>query len=176
MENYLQIIQEITKLFNQKKLDELELIISEKDQTLKISLNKKIKNEIGNYKIIQNLVNQELKQEELKQEELKEEAEKQEFTQQENKEIKVEKIIDNDLKKVIKSPLSGNFYIYPFPGADPFIEEGQEIKKGDTICIIESMKVLNEIESPYSGKVEKILVENSTFVKEGDPLIIISNS
>jgi acetyl-CoA carboxylase biotin carboxyl carrier protein len=171
MENYLQIIQEITKLFNQKKLDELELIISEKDQTLKISLNKKIKNEIENYKIIQNLVNQELKQEELKQE-----VEKQEFTQQENKEIKVEKIIDNDLKKVIKSPLSGNFYIYPFPGADPFIEEGQEIKKGDTICIIESMKVLNEIESPYSGKVEKILVENSTFVKEGDPLIIISNS
>jgi acetyl-CoA carboxylase biotin carboxyl carrier protein len=169
MENYLQIIQEITKLFNQKKLDELELIISEKDQTLKISLNKKIKNEIENYKIIQNLVNQELKQEELKQE-----VEKQELTQQENKETKVE--IDNDLKKVIKSPLSGNFYIYPFPGADPFIEEGQEIKKGDTICIIESMKVLNEIESPYSGKVEKILVENSTFVKEGDPLIIISNS
>ena len=74
---------------------------------------------------------------------------------------------------VIRAPISGNFYLYPFPSADPFIEEGQQISKGQIVCIIESMKVLNEIESPYNGKVKKILVENSKFVNEGDPLIVL---
>ena len=75
----------------------------------------------------------------------------------------------------IKAPLVGTFYISPKPGTPPFIAEGDEITKGEVICIIEAMKIFNEIESEYSGKILKILVKDATPVEYDQELFIISS-
>lgn len=74
---------------------------------------------------------------------------------------------------VVKSPMVGTFYRAPSPGASPFIEVGQAVKVGDTLCIIEAMKLLNEIESDKTGVVKAILVENGQPVEYGEHLFII---
>jgi acetyl-CoA carboxylase biotin carboxyl carrier protein len=74
---------------------------------------------------------------------------------------------------VIKSPMVGTFYRTSAPGAQPFVDVGQAVKAGDTVCIIEAMKLLNEIESDYDGVVKAILVENGQPVEYGQPLFII---
>jgi len=74
---------------------------------------------------------------------------------------------------VIKSPMVGTFYRASSPGATPFIEIGQEVKEGQTLCIIEAMKLLNEIESDKAGVVKQVLVENGQPVEYGQPLFII---
>ena len=74
----------------------------------------------------------------------------------------------------IKAPLVGTFYKSPKPDTPPFISEGDEIKEGQIICIIEAMKIYNEIESEYSGKVLKILVDDATPVEYDQDLLIIS--
>ena len=74
---------------------------------------------------------------------------------------------------VVKAPMVGTFYRASSPGASPFIEVGQSVKEGDTLCIIEAMKILNEIESEKSGTVTKILVENGQPVEYGQPLFVI---
>lgn len=73
----------------------------------------------------------------------------------------------------IKSPMVGTFYESSSPGAKPFVEEGQRVSNGDTLCIIEAMKILNQIESDKSGVVKKILVENGQPVEYNEPLFII---
>jgi acetyl-CoA carboxylase biotin carboxyl carrier protein len=73
----------------------------------------------------------------------------------------------------VKSPMVGSFYAAPAPGAKNFVELGQSIKVGDTLCIIEAMKIMNPIKSEVSGKVLSILVENSDPVEYGQPLFII---
>ena len=74
---------------------------------------------------------------------------------------------------VVKSPMVGTFYRSSAPGAKPFIEIGQNINAGETLCIIEAMKLLNEIEADQSGIVKKVLVENGQPVEYGQPLFII---
>ncbi|MEY4591966.1 MAG: acetyl-CoA carboxylase biotin carboxyl carrier protein subunit [Pseudomonadota bacterium] len=74
---------------------------------------------------------------------------------------------------VVKSPMVGSFYRSPSPGASSFVEIGQSIKQGDTICIIEAMKLLNEIEADASGVIKAILVENGEPVEFGEPLFVI---
>ncbi len=74
---------------------------------------------------------------------------------------------------VVKSPMVGTFYRSPSPGAASFIELGQSVKPGDTLCIIEAMKLLNEIEAEIGGTVKQILVENGQPVEYGQPLFII---
>ena len=74
---------------------------------------------------------------------------------------------------VVKSPMVGTFYRSPSPGAASFIELGQSVKPGDTLCIIEAMKLLNEIEAEVGGTVKQILVENGQPVEYGQPLFII---
>ena len=74
---------------------------------------------------------------------------------------------------VVKSPMVGTFYRSPSPGAASFIELGQTVKPGDTLCIIEAMKLLNEIEAEVGGVVKQILVENGQPVEYGQPLFII---
>lgn len=71
---------------------------------------------------------------------------------------------------VVKSPMVGTFYRSASPGAKAFVEEGDSVKPGDTICIIEAMKILNEIESDKAGKIKRILVENGQAVEYGQPL------
>ncbi|MBK3331553.1 acetyl-CoA carboxylase biotin carboxyl carrier protein [Persephonella atlantica] len=74
---------------------------------------------------------------------------------------------------VIKSPLVGTFYRAPSPGAPPFVEEGDIVSKGQVLCIIEALKVMNEIESDINGRVVKILVENGQPVEFGQELFYI---
>ena len=74
---------------------------------------------------------------------------------------------------VVKSPMVGTFYRAASPGAKPFIEIGSVVKEGDTICIIEAMKILNEIEADKSGTVVQILAENGQAVEYGHPLVVI---
>jgi acetyl-CoA carboxylase biotin carboxyl carrier protein len=74
---------------------------------------------------------------------------------------------------VVKAPMVGTFYRSPSPDAKPFVEVGQAVKEGDTICIIEAMKLMNEIEADASGAVKAILVENGQPVEYGQPLFIL---
>ena len=74
---------------------------------------------------------------------------------------------------VVKSPMVGTFYRSASPGAKPFAEVGTAIKEGDPICIVEAMKIMNEIECDMTGTVSKILVENGQAVEFGQPLFII---
>jgi acetyl-CoA carboxylase biotin carboxyl carrier protein len=73
----------------------------------------------------------------------------------------------------VKSPMVGTFYRASSPGAKPFVEIGDTIKEGETICIVEAMKILNEIEADKSGTVTKILVDNGQAVEYGQPLYVI---
>ena len=74
---------------------------------------------------------------------------------------------------IVKSPMVGTFYRAASPAAKSFVEIGQSVMSGDTLCIIEAMKILNQIESDKSGTVTKILVENAEPVEYGQPLFII---
>ena len=74
---------------------------------------------------------------------------------------------------VVKSPMVGTFYRSASPGSKPFVEIGAAIKEGDPICIVEAMKIMNEIEADMSGTVTKILVENGQAVEFGQPLFIV---
>jgi acetyl-CoA carboxylase biotin carboxyl carrier protein len=74
---------------------------------------------------------------------------------------------------VVKSPMVGTFYRSSAPGANAFVEVGQTVKVGDTLCIIEAMKLLNEIESDKDGVIKAILVENGQPVEYGEPLFEI---
>lgn len=83
-----------------------------------------------------------------------------------------EKIKENN--NIVKSPMVGTFYLKPSPTSNAYVEVGKEVKKGDTLCIIEAMKLMNEIESDYNGKIEKILVEDGQPVEYGTPLFEIA--
>jgi acetyl-CoA carboxylase biotin carboxyl carrier protein len=74
---------------------------------------------------------------------------------------------------VVKSPMVGSFYRSPSPGAKAFVDIGQTVSVGDTLCIIEAMKLLNEIEADHSGVIKAILVESGQAVEFGQPLFII---
>jgi acetyl-CoA carboxylase biotin carboxyl carrier protein len=75
--------------------------------------------------------------------------------------------------KVIKSPMVGTYYRAASPGAKAFVEVGSSIKEGDPVCIIEAMKIMNEIEADCSGKIVQILCENGQAVEFGQPLFIV---
>jgi acetyl-CoA carboxylase biotin carboxyl carrier protein len=75
--------------------------------------------------------------------------------------------------QVVKSPMVGTFYRSASPESSPFVEVGSAVKNGETLCIVEAMKLLNEIESDCSGTVKAILVENGQPVEYGEPLFII---
>lgn len=74
---------------------------------------------------------------------------------------------------LVRSPMVGTFYRAPSPGSKPFVEEGHSVKAGDTLCIIEAMKILNQIECEQSGTVKRILVENGQPVEYNQPLFLI---
>ena len=89
--------------------------------------------------------------------------------------------IENQIKEnknekkgnIIKSPMVGIFYLKPSPTEEPYIEIGKEVKKGDVLCIIEAMKLMNELESEYTGKVTEVLVKDGEAVEYGTPLLRI---
>ena len=97
-------------------------------------------------------------------------------TQQEVKKVeeKKESTLSNNL--IIKSPMIGTFYRSPNPESDPFVSEGDTIKVGQTICIVEAMKLFNDIESEVSGKVVKILVDDNSPIEFDQPLFEVEPS
>jgi acetyl-CoA carboxylase biotin carboxyl carrier protein len=78
-----------------------------------------------------------------------------------------------DEANMVRSPMVGTFYRAPSPGSKAFVEEGHEVKVGDTLCIIEAMKILNQIECERAGTVKRILVENGQPVEYNQPLFVI---
>ena len=88
-------------------------------------------------------------------------------TTEENQEEKVE---DGN---IVKSPMVGTFYLKPSPNSDPYVQVGQRVKKGDVLCIIEAMKLMNEIESEWDGEIKEILVKDEEPVEYGKPLFVI---
>ena len=74
---------------------------------------------------------------------------------------------------IVKSPMVGTFYIKPSPTSNPYVEVGSEVKKGTVLCIIEAMKLMNEIESEFDGKIAEILVKDGEPVEYGMPLFRI---
>ena len=75
--------------------------------------------------------------------------------------------------QVVKSPMVGTFYRAATPGAKPMGEVGQQVNQGDSVCIIEAMKIMNEIETEHAGTITKVLVENGQPVEYGQPLFIV---
>ena len=84
-----------------------------------------------------------------------------------------DELLDGLAGEVVRSPMVGTFYRSPAPGSGPFVEEGQRVKSGDTLCIIEAMKILNQIECERAGTVRRILVENGQPVEYNQPLFVI---
>lgn len=96
----------------------------------------------------------------------------------ENKEAKTEesestKLSDENTGNIVKSPMVGTFYIKPNPSAEPYVEVGKRVKKGDVLCIVEAMKLMNEIESEFDGEVAEILVKDGEAVEYAKPLFRI---
>lgn len=83
-----------------------------------------------------------------------------------------EKTFDKD-DKLVKSPIVGCFYESPSPEQKPFVAIGDKVKKGDILCVIEAMKVMNEITSPYDGEIKEILVSNEDMVEFDQPIFVI---
>ncbi|MCC7487636.1 MAG: acetyl-CoA carboxylase biotin carboxyl carrier protein [Burkholderiales bacterium] len=75
---------------------------------------------------------------------------------------------------LVRSPMVGTFYRASAPGAKPFVEVGDTVKAGDTLCIVEAMKLLNEIEADRDGTVKAVLVENGQPVEYGEPLVVLA--
>ena len=142
-----EIIKKLIEIMKEENLSEIEI----KKPFLKIKLSKE------SIKGVQKI---EFK-EEIK-ETIKEEKEKEEI-----KKIKEDNIY------ILKSPLVGTFYRAPSPESPPYVEIGDEVKKGDILCIIEAMKIMNEIESEVDGKIIDILVENAKPVEFGQALFKI---
>ncbi len=87
--------------------------------------------------------------------------------------VKDEEVVDEEQLFVVTSPIVGTFYRSPKPGAPPFVEVGDRVQKGQVLCIIEAMKLMNEIESEVEGTVVKIYPDNAQPVEYGDPLFAI---
>ena len=96
-----------------------------------------------------------------------------EIKKDKQEEIKDEVQSAEQVGNIVKSPMVGTFYIKPSPTSEPYVEIGKTVKKGDILCIIEAMKLMNEIESEFSGEVTEILVKDGDSVEYGTPLFKI---
>lgn len=109
---------------------------------------------------------------------LKEDAKKieiQNFKEQDKREDKTKPAIEENYN-VVKSPIVGTFYKSSGPEQEPFIKIGHKVKKGEVLCIVEAMKLMNEIESEFEGEVVEILAKDGEMVEYGEPLIKIKYS
>ena len=84
-----------------------------------------------------------------------------------------EKPKKQEIGNIVRSPMVGTFYIKPSPTSKPYVEQGSNVKKGNVLCIIEAMKLMNEIESEFDGKIEEIYVKDGETVEYGKPLFRI---
>lgn len=89
-------------------------------------------------------------------------------------EVSKDVIVEDCNVNIVKSPMVGTFYAKPSPTSESFVKVGANVSKGDTVCIIEAMKLMNEIESEFSGKIVEVLVEDGSMVEYGTPLFKIA--
>lgn len=82
----------------------------------------------------------------------------------------VEQTVEEPSGKLVRSPMVGTFYASPSPDAEPFVKVGQSVDVGDTLCMVEAMKMFNQIESEFKGKIKRVLVENGQPVEFDEPL------
>ena len=152
-------ISSLIDILKDTDIDEIEISSFWGAQKIRVS-NKK---DINNHSIISTQLDNSIKTEKMNESEVKTNT------------IKDENIVDNDISnyQTIKAPLVGTYYSSPKPDAPTFINVGDTIQKGQIICIIEAMKIFNEIESDYSGTVVEILIENGKPVEFDQDLIII---
>ena len=87
----------------------------------------------------------------------------------------VETETQEDNCKIVKSPMVGTFYSKPSPNANSYVEIGQKVKKGDVLCIVEAMKLMNEIESEFDGEIKEILVQDGEAVEYGKPCLLYTS-
>lgn len=88
-------------------------------------------------------------------------------------ESELEQSSNENTGKIVNSPMVGTFYIKPNPSANPYVEVGKKVKKGDVLCIIEAMKLMNEIESEFDGEIAEIFIKDGEAVEYGKPLFKI---
>ena len=100
-------------------------------------------------------------------------AENEEMSQALKPSAEIQKEEKESIGQIVKSPLVGTFYAAPSEDADPFVSVGDQVKKGQTLAIVEAMKLMNEIESDFDGKVAEIYVQNGQAVEYGQPLFRI---
>ena len=156
-EDDIDLLEQLANLANKKNLTEIEFKKKYKDENeifIKISSLSKAKIETETK--INNIIKQQRKPEDT--------------------DIQVNNDDFTELKNqpgIISSPMVGTIYLSPEPGADPFIKIGQNVNIGDTLFIIEAMKTMNQIPSPKSGKVKRILIDDATPVEFDSPLVII---
>jgi acetyl-CoA carboxylase biotin carboxyl carrier protein len=98
---------------------------------------------------------------------------KDEKTNETNENVKVEEVKVDENLHIVKSPILGTFYATPSPDAQPYVKVGDKVKKGDVLCIVEAMKLMNEINSDEDGEIVEILIENQNIVEYGQPLFKI---
>jgi acetyl-CoA carboxylase biotin carboxyl carrier protein len=156
----LNLISQLIKMTEQSKLTSLEV----QSGDLRIKLEKQASSKICTN--LENSTSNDFK-EELKSLEVKEENTAQ------MKESTIESDIEQNYK-TIKSPIVGTFYSAAGADSEPYVNKGKKVKKGETLCIIEAMKLMNEIESDYDGEIVDILVENGDMVEYGQPLFKIN--
>ena len=96
-----------------------------------------------------------------------------ENNEKEEQKIFESKTSNNENRKIVKAPMVGTFYLKPSPTSEAYVEIGKTVKKGDTLCIIEAMKLMNEIESEFDGKIIEICVKDGETVEYGKPLFVI---
>lgn len=162
----LKVISELIRMMGDSKLSSLE--VESKDLRIKLEKNLKFTNseydEANRDSVTKSLFNKKDEDTELKVQQLSKELNEVGF---------VEKAIDSsesECLKVIKSPIVGTFYSAASPESKPFAEVGKTVKKGETLCIIEAMKLMNEIESEFDGEIIEILAQNGAMVEYGQPL------
>ncbi len=159
----LNYLRRIVKIFDESTLENLEI----EEEGLKIKFARTKNTNIINYTIPENT------QTTIQTQSIVQEPK---FINQseaiEKPAIKIVPEEHNDFYE-IKSPMVGTFYRAPSPEAAPFVEVGQSIRKGQVLCIIEAMKLMNQIESEVNGTIEKILVENGKPVEFGQPLFLV---
>jgi len=149
----LDLIKKLVKIVDGSDVTELEI----QEGDLKIKIGKKFKTNFGNNIPANSPVITEVVSSAKVEQSIKEKVE--------------EKVQSNKLE--IKSPIVGTFYRSPAPDADPYVQVGDIINKGTVLCIVEAMKLMNEIESDIDGKIVKIMVDNGKPVEYNQPLFLI---
>ena len=161
-------IKELIQLINSSDLALFEF----SDGTSNIKMDKSLNRNVNNDEVKKEVVQEEKKNVTSEINNIPEK--KVEEVKETKKEIKEEVVEDDDDSFItITSPMVGTFYSKASPESEPFVREGDSIQKGKVICIIEAMKLMNEIESDFSGKIVKCLVKDGDMIEYGQPLFKI---